>query len=198
MGVLIFSRHQVDVHSAIQQRSRSETCSCLCLHAVFALEFLPRSSSHGSSLRLLTEHRSNISNVRTIMNFSCCRRWVRTWNQSVSPSIGWLWDMASLWDQQTRFHMVYVADYFLFILQLIKQLGIKWILRAAASHLAFSSWSVHCPDIQPENKAFHPEQTWRGVGCSPTAVSFVFHLHIIPISTHSQSCPSLFVLSPSV
>lgn len=49
-GVLIFIRHQVDVRSVIQQRSRSETCSCLCLHAVFALEFLPRSSSHGSSL----------------------------------------------------------------------------------------------------------------------------------------------------
>lgn len=36
-------KHQVDVHSAIQRRSRSETTLRLCLHAaVFALEFLPR------------------------------------------------------------------------------------------------------------------------------------------------------------
>lgn len=67
-----------------------KTCSCLCLHAVFALEFLPRSPSHGSSLQLLTEHRSNISNVRTIMNFSCHCRWVWTRNQSASRSAGWL------------------------------------------------------------------------------------------------------------
>lgn len=93
---------------------------------------------------------------------------------------------------------VWLIYFYFFVLQLIQQLEIKWILRGAASNLAFCSWWVHCPDIQPENKAFHLEQTWRVVGCSPTAVSFVFHLRIIPISTHSQSCPSLFVLSLSV
>lgn len=46
-GVLIFRRRQVDVYSVIQQRSRSRTCACLCLHAVCALEFRPRSPSRG-------------------------------------------------------------------------------------------------------------------------------------------------------